>query len=187
MDAIFHSFGLVLLSEMGDKTQLLALVLALRYKQTWPVLAGILVATVLNHGLATWLGFWAASQISEELLRAVLALLFFAFAIWILVPDKLDGEEQRIYKRQSAFWATLVLFFLAEMGDKTQLATLALGAKFQQPLAVTIGSTLGMMVANGLAIVFSEKLTKIFPMKAIRIVSSILFLIFGLAILYKWI
>ncbi len=183
MEALLQSFGLVLASEMGDKTQLLALILALRFKKPWAVMAGILVATVLNHGLATLVGGWIGSMVPEDTLRIILAVVFFAFAIWILVPDKMDDEDAKEHASANAFLATTVLFFLAEMGDKTQLATIALGAKFQMPVAVTIGTTLGMLVADGLAVVFGEKVTQLIPMKVIRIISCILFAGFGAAIL----
>lgn len=186
MEALFQSFGLVVASEMGDKTQLLALVLALRFKKPVIVMLGILVATLLNHGLATALGGWIGSQVSERTLHISLAVIFFAFALWILVPDKLDDEDAvKSDHAASAFFTTVVLFFLAEMGDKTQLATLALGAKFQMPIAVTIGTTMGMLVADGLAVVFGERLIKVIPMKAIRILSSLLFAAFGALILWQ--
>jgi len=188
MQAILQSFALVFASEMGDKTQLLALVLALRYKKPLVVMAGILVATLLNHGLASLAGGWIGIQFSEQTLRLALAIIFFGFALWILVPDKLDDEEEGKTRNQAnAFLTTVVLFFLAEMGDKTQLATLALGATFQMPWAVTFGTTLGMLAADGLAVVFGERLTKVVPMKAIRIFSALLFAGFGLGILLSWI
>lgn len=186
MEALLQSFGLVLASEMGDKTQLLALVLALRFKKPWVVMAGILVATLLNHGLATAVGGWLGSMVPENTLRIGLAVIFFAFAAWILVPDKIDDDEAEAKTGTSAFMTTTILFFLAEMGDKTQLATVALGAKFQMPIAVTAGTTLGMLAADGLAVVFGERLTKIVPMKTIRIVSCLLFALFGVGILLKW-
>ena len=186
MDDLLQSFGLVLASEMGDKTQLLALVLTLRFKKPMIVMLGILIATLANHGLASFIGGWIGLQFSESTLRTVLSILFLCFAIWILVPDKLEeNENSKSYSQANALIATTVLFFLAEMGDKTQLATLALGAKFQSPVFVTLGTTLGMLVADGLAVVFGERLTKIIPMKAIRIFSSILFALFGLALLWQ--
>jgi putative Ca2+/H+ antiporter (TMEM165/GDT1 family) len=187
MNALWQSFALVVASEMGDKTQLLALVLALRFKMPWVVMSGILVATLLNHGIASALGGWIAAQVAEESLRLSLAVLFALFAAWILVPDKLDDDEAApSTAKASAFVTTAVLFFLAEMGDKTQLATVALGAKFQAPVSVTIGTTMGMLVADGLAVVFGERLTSIVPMKLIRIISALLFLLFGLAIYFSW-
>lgn len=181
MDAIFNSFLLVAVSEMGDKTQLLALVLVLRFQKPWTIMAGILGATLLNHGLASWAGGWLSGLLSPEGLRYVLAATFAAFAAWILIPDKdEDGPESHKY---GAFLTTLVSFFLAEMGDKTQLATVALGAKFQAPIAVTIGTTLGMLFADGLAVIFGEKLTSVVPMKYVRWIAAALFLAFGVVIL----
>lgn len=186
MESLLQSFILVASSEMGDKTQLLALVLVLRFKQPGPILLGILVATLANHGLATWIGTWVGGQFSEETLRYALAVLFFGFGLWILVPDKLDDQDLNSNSKKTnanAFLTTTVLFFLAEMGDKTQLATLALGAKFQAPLMVTIGTTLGMLFADGLAVIFGERLTKVVPMATIRKISALLFIGFGIALL----
>ncbi|MGE0171876.1 MAG: TMEM165/GDT1 family protein [Oligoflexales bacterium] len=183
MDALIQSFGLVLISEMGDKTQLLALILALRFKKPWTVMAGILVATIFNHGLASLAGGWVGSQISEQTLRIALAVIFFAFALWMLVPDKLEDDKLQASEQTNPFLATLVLFFLAEMGDKTQLATVALGAKFETPLTVTLGTTMGMLVADGIAVAFGEKLTAAVPMKVIRLISAISFAGFGLRII----
>lgn len=187
MDALFHSFGLVVASEMGDKTQLLALVLALRFEKPVVVMLGILVATLLNHGLATAVGGWIGSQFAPESVKLVLAIIFLAFAAWLLVPDKMDEEETTKAKEKgtNAFLVTTVLFFLAEMGDKTQLATVALGARFQAPVLVTIGTTLGMLVADGLAVVFGERLIKVIPMKAIRIASALLFAVFGALVYFS--
>ncbi|MCX6116838.1 MAG: TMEM165/GDT1 family protein [Proteobacteria bacterium] len=184
MSELIQSFLLVVFSEMGDKTQLLALMLAVRFKKPLLVMLGILVATILNHGLATILGQWIGSIVSPENLRLGLALLFICFAIWILVPDKLDDDSQiKSYSKTNVFLATTILFFLAEMGDKTQLATIALGAKFNSPWLVTTGTTLGMLVADGLAVVFGETfLTKV-PMKYVRYFSAILFAIFGVFVL----
>ncbi len=187
MEAFFHSFALVVVSEIGDKTQLLALVLALRFKKPLAVMSGILVATLLNHGLATAVGGWIGSQFSDQTLKISLALIFFAFSLWILIPDKLDEDQGAETGNQaSAFLTTLVLFFFAEMGDKTQLATVALGAKFQNAVSVTAGTTMGMLLADGLAVIFGEKLTKVIPMAAIRYASAALFALFGAAILWSW-
>ena len=168
---------------MGDKTQLLALLLALRFKKPWTIMAAILAATLLNHGIASWLGGWVSSLLSPVVLRYVLAAIFVGFAAWILIPDKDDGGPE--HDRHGAFLTTLVAFFLAEMGDKTQLATVALGARYQAPLLVTAGTTLGMLFSDGLAVVFGERLTKRIPMKYVRIFAAVTFLAFGVAILLR--
>jgi putative Ca2+/H+ antiporter (TMEM165/GDT1 family) len=168
---------------MGDKTQLLALVLALRFRKPLVVMLGIFVATVLNHGAATWVGGWLGQQVAPEHLRLGLAVIFFAFAVWILIPDKIDeASEGARGSSTSAFLTTTVLFFLAEMGDKTQLATVALGARFQAPVLVTLGTTLGMLVADGVAVVFGERFTSLVPMRIIRFASAALFVAFGAAV-----
>jgi Ca2+/H+ antiporter, TMEM165/GDT1 family len=181
MIAILQSFLLVFASEMGDKTQLLALLLAARYRRPWTIMAGILVATLLNHALASWTGHWLASFMSSRALNWLLAASFFLFAAWILIPDK--GEDPGNSGNTNVFVSTLVSFFLAEIGDKTQLATLALGARFSNPLLVTAGTTLGMLAADGLAVFFGEKLTSRIPLLWIRRLASALFAIFGLALL----
>ncbi|MFN3696949.1 MAG: TMEM165/GDT1 family protein [Pseudobdellovibrio sp.] len=179
---IFQSFLMVVASEFGDKTQLLALVLASRFKKPMTIMAGILVATLLNHGLASYFGTWISSVVNPEYLRWGLSFVFIAFGLWILIPDK--DEELKETSRYGAFWTTAVVFFLAEMGDKTQLATVALGAKFQAAIAVTIGTTLGMLVADGLAVFFGKKLTEKVSMKMIRYIACGLFIIFGFGVLF---
>lgn len=181
MEAIFNSFLLVAATEMGDKTQLLAFVLASRFKNPVAVLAGIFVATVLNHLLAAFFGQWIATQISAQMLKWILAATFFAFAAWILIPDK--DEEGPKDSKFGAFLTTVVTFFLAEMGDKTQLSTVALAANYSSVLLVTIGTTLGMMFSDGLAVLFGEKLTQKISMKWIRYFSATLFFGFGFFIL----
>lgn len=185
MEAFLQSLALVFASEMGDKTQLLALVLTLRFKKPLAIMAGILCATILNHGIATVVGGWIGAHVSEQVLHVALAAIFFGFALWILVPDKMEDSDVITKNTSNAFITTTVLFFLAEMGDKTQLATLALGAKFRMPVAVTAGTTLGMIAADSFAVFFGERLTKKIPMKAIRIFSAILFAAFGAAILWR--
>lgn len=180
MDALFNSFFLVFISEMGDKTQLLALLLMLRFKKPVMILAGIFVATILNHALAAWFGGLVAVYIPAFYLRWLLALTFFGFATWILIPDK--EEELKSESRFGPFLTTVFLFFMAEMGDKTQLATIALGAKYASNFIVTMGSTLGMMASNALAIFMGEKLLKRIPMKWIRIFACLSFVAFGIAI-----
>ncbi|MCC7460253.1 MAG: TMEM165/GDT1 family protein [Proteobacteria bacterium] len=181
MDIILNSFLLVFVGEIGDKTQLLALVLALRFKKPWTIMAGILVATLLNHALASWGGDWISRQISPQVMSWILGITFIVFAIWILFPDK-EGEAGTS-DRYGAFLTTTVAFFIAEMGDKTQLATVALAAKYMNITLVTIGTTLGMLASNALAIFFGEKLLSKIPMQWVRRFASILFFIFGIVIL----
>ncbi len=181
MEAALSSMVMVAISEMGDKTQLLALILMLRFRRPWTIMAGILVATLLNHGLAAWAGGWAAQLGAPTTLKYVLAGLFFVFAAWILIPDKEDDSESS--SKYGAFLTTLVTFFLAEMGDKTQLATVALGARFQSPVIVTIGTTCGMLIADGLAVFFGESLTKKIPLKYVRVAAALLFVAFGATVL----
>ncbi len=181
MEAAINSFLLVFVSEMGDKTQLLALLLAARFRKPWTIMAAIFLATVLNHGLASWAGAWAANLVSRQSLAWILGAIFLIFAAWILVPDK--EEELKASSRWGAFLTTLVAFFLAEMGDKTQLATIALGAQYTGLMMVTLGTTVGMMGSNSLAIFFGEKFLKKVPMKWVRIGASVIFAIFGISIL----
>lgn len=183
MITIFNSLLLVFATEMGDKTQLLAFVLATRFKKPWTVLLGIFIATVLNHYFASALGGVAATYIPEHILKIILATLFFGFAVWVLIPDKEEDVDEK-YK-YGALLTTIVLFFLAEMGDKTQLSTVALAAKYQETINVTIGTTLGMLLANAPAVFFGEKIKKYVPMKLIHIGASILYILFGLVVLFK--
>ena len=182
--ALIQSFILVAISEMGDKTQLLSLILVLRYKKPWTIMAAIFVATLANHLCATWFGAFLAGLLPEVTLKYILGALFIIFGLWILKPDS-DEALDKQYKH-SAFWTTLVVFFLAEMGDKTQLATIALGARYQSVLAVTMGSTLGMLLSNGISVFGGERLVKIIPMAYVRYTASILFLVFGVLILPIW-
>ncbi len=185
MEALVTSFGMVAIAEMGDKTQLLSFVLAARFRgQQWPIIAGIFAATVFNHALAALAGDWFAGAVSPNVLRWVLGLSFLAFACWALIPDTLDESEQSAPK-YGAFLTTLVVFFLAEMGDKTQLATVALGAKYASLIPVTIGTTLGMMAANIPAVLLGESLAKRLPLSKMRFVAAALFAIFGVLILLK--
>lgn len=183
MEAIIQSFFMILASEMGDKTQLLALVLAMRFNKPWTIMAGILVATLANHALAAWLGEKIAGTISPQTFNFGLAAVFIGFGIWILFPDK--EEELKTDTAYGAFITTVIAFFLAEMGDKTQLATAALGATFRDVATVTIGTTLGMLAADGLAVFFGKKLTAVVPMKWIRVAASLLFIGFGVWLLLR--
>ncbi len=178
LDVVFNSFLLVALSEMGDKTQLLAFILASRFKKPWPVFWGILLATILNHALAAWAGSWVSSFISPFYLKYGLAAIFFAFAIWVLIPDKADDEVKSY--GYGAFLTTTVVFFIAEMGDKTQLATIALAARYKDLFWVTIGTTLGMMLSNGLAVFFGDKLAQKISMIWMHRIAAILFVLFGI-------
>lgn len=183
MDALLNSFLLVFIGEMGDKTQLLALILVARYRKPWVILSAVFVATLLNHALASWAGAWVSAQVDPRAMSWILAGSFFVFAAWILVPDK-EGEVKK-NGRFGAFLTTLGLFFMAEMGDKTQLATIALGAQYGNAVLVTLGSTLGMMGSNALAIFFGDRLLSKIPMKWVRIFASFLFVLFALGILWK--
>ena len=179
LQTVLSSFGLVAVSEMGDKTQLLAFSLAARFKQPWTVMAGILTATLLNHALASTVGQWIASQFSQATMTALLSVTFIAFGIWTLKPDTLD--EQKHPHKYGAFLTTTVLFFLAEMGDKTQFATVALAARFQSAALVTFGTTLGMMASDGLAVVLGEKLAEHAQNHWMRWIAAGLFFSFGIA------
>jgi putative Ca2+/H+ antiporter (TMEM165/GDT1 family) len=181
MESILNSFGLVVISEMGDKTQLLALVLAAKFKKPVPILLGIFFATVANHALASFVGDYINDWISPEVLKWILALTFIGFGLWILVPDKDDGLKLKA--QWGPFLTTVVAFFFAEMGDKTQLATVALAAKYNDMVSVMIGTTFGMMVADGLAVLFGSRLTERIPMAMINKIASFLFILFGIAII----
>ena len=185
MEALLSSLGMVAIAEMGDKTQLLSFVLAARFRgQHWPIIAAIFIATIVNHALAALAGDWVAMKVSSDVLRWVLGLAFLAFAAWALIPDTLDETDENDNKH-GAFLTTLVMFFIAEMGDKTQLATVALGAQFGDLLAVTVGTTLGMMVANVPAVLLGETLAKRFPLSKMRFAAAAMFAIFGVLILLE--
>ena len=182
MEALFNSTVLVFISEMGDKTQLLALVLAARFKKPVPILLGIFIATILNHALASYVGSVITPYVSQDILRIALAATFIIFGLWILIPDKDEGLNTS--DKYGAFLTTLIAFFIAEMGDKTQLATVALGAKYPSMTMVTLGTTLGMMLANAPAVMFGQWFTDRIPMKWVHRVASVLFIGFGLACLW---
>ena len=185
MEALITSFSMVAIAEIGDKTQLLSFVLATRFLgQHGRVIAGIFVATILNHLCAAAAGDWVAAHVSPDVMRWVLGLSFLGFAAWALIPDTLDADDAKP-SRYGAFVTTVGLFFLAEMGDKTQLATVALGARYSNLAMVTIGTTLGMMAANIPAVLIGDKLAKRFPLSKIRFVAAAMFAIFGILILLK--
>jgi putative Ca2+/H+ antiporter (TMEM165/GDT1 family) len=177
--AVAGSFALVAISEMGDKTQLLAFSLAARFRKPVPILGGILVATILNHALASSMGQWLSNRIPASLLEFILAATFIGFGIWTLRPDKMDDTDSS--PQFGAFLTTAFLFFLAEMGDKTQLATVALAARYHSVVSVTIGTTTGMMLTDGLAVFLGEKLAGGPLMKWIRWAAAALFMVFGVA------
>lgn len=181
MEAFLVSTGVVALAEIGDKTQLLAFVLATRFKRPLPIIAGILAATLVNHALAGALGAWLMSLIDPATLRWGLGLSFLAMAAWTLVPDTLDAEKTSSLGRYGVFMTTLIAFFLAEMGDKIQLATAALAAKYTLPVAVVAGTTLGMMIANVPAVLIGDRLLKRVPMKVVQRVAAALFAALGVA------
>ncbi len=183
MEAIFNSFALVFLSEMGDKTQLLALVLAARFRKPVPIMFGILVATILNHALASYVGSYITLLVSPEILKWVLATTFMGFGLWMLIPDKDEGLKEA--HNWGPFMTTLVAFFLAEMGDKTQLATVALGAQFASPVLVTVGTTFGMILADGLAVFFGHQFTDKVSMPLVRRISCALFILSGTIIAFS--
>lgn len=169
------STGTVALAEIGDKTQLLALLLAARFRKPWPIVAGILVATLLNHALAAWFGTLVAQWLNPDVLRWVVAISFLAVAVWTLKPDKLDDEDSALPAR-GAFVATTIAFFLAEIGDKTQVATVLLAAKYQPFWEVVAGTTLGMLVANVPVVLLGSRLADRLPLKTARTVAAIVFL-----------
>ena len=174
------STGAIALAEIGDKTQLLALLLAARFRRPVPIILGILCATLLNHSLAGAVGVWMTMHVDERVLRWILAVSFFAMAAWTLVPDKIDSEKSETTPKLGVFAATLIAFFLAEMGDKTQLATVAMAAHYSQAVLVVIGTTLGMLIADVPAVLVGDRLTSRLPMKPIRFVAAALFALLGI-------
>jgi len=185
MEALFISTGVVALAEIGDKTQLLAFILAARFKKPLPIVAGILVATLVNHSLAGALGAWITSVVSPEILRWVLGLSFIGMAVWTLIPDKIEDEETRAAQRLGVFGATLITFFLAEMGDKTQLATVALAAHYGAPLLVVIGTTLGMLIADVPAVLVGNRFAAKIPLKIVHSIAAAIFAAMGVLALLK--
>ena len=178
MESLLVSTGVVALAEIGDKTQLLALILAARYRKPLPIGFGILVATLVNHGLAAWLGTLATNWLGADAMRWILGLGFLAMAGWCLIPDKAE-DGPRATARAGAFLATLVAFFLLEIGDKTQIATIALAARFDEILLVTAGTTLGMMLVNVPAILCGDGIARLAPLRLIRGAAAALFAVLG--------
>jgi len=185
MEALFVSTGVIALAEIGDKTQLLAFILAARFKKPVPIIAGILVATLLNHGLAGALGAWITTVISPEVMRWVLGGSFLAMAIWTLIPDKIEEEETQIANKLGVFGATFITFFLAEMGDKTQIATVAMAAHYAAPVLVIMGTTLGMLIADVPAVFVGNKFAAKIPMKLVHSIAAGIFAVMGLLTLFQ--
>ena len=186
MEALLTSLAVVALAEIGDKTQLLAILLATRFRRPWPIVAGILFATIANHFLAALLGEQAAAFLDGQPFRLAVAASFIAMAAWTLVPDKLDDDDAKNRpSRFGPFLTTVVSFFLVEMGDKTQIATVALGARFHDVLWVTLGTTAGMMLANVPAVFLGHELIRRVPLKVVRMVAALLFLVIGLWLLVQ--
>ena len=184
MEAFLVSTGLVAIAEIGDKTQLLAMLLAARFRRPWPIILGIFAATLLNHACASALGMLAGHWLAGPWMRWVLGGLFLAFAVWALIPDKLgEDEAPRERSHGGIFLATVCAFFLVEMGDKTQVATVALAAQFQSILLVATGTTLGMMIANVPAVLLGEAAAGAVPLHLVRLVAAAVFAATGLWIL----
>ena len=184
MDAFFVSTAIVALAEMGDKTQLLSLVLAARFRKPWPIVLGILAATLVNHALAGAVGAWLTQAIGPDAMRWILGGSFIAMAVWMLIPDKLDDDGVAEHSRWGVFGTTLIAFFLAEMGDKTQIATVMLAAQYSAFWWVVAGTTLGMMLANAPVVWLGDKLVKKVPIRMVHVISAIIFLVLGLIALF---
>lgn len=182
MEALLASTFTVAIAEIGDKTQLLALILAARFRNKTAIILGIFLSTLANHFAAAWLGQWAINWISPEVATYIVAFSFFAIALWVLVPDKVDAEESRFYK-MGPFVATFILFFLAEMGDKTQVATVVLSAKYDALALVVLGTTLGMMIANVPVVLAGHFSAEKLPMTWIHRGCAALFALLGAATL----
>ncbi|MFT5592270.1 MAG: putative Ca2+/H+ antiporter (TMEM165/GDT1 family) [Oceanicoccus sp.] len=179
MEPLFISTTSVALAEIGDKTQLLSLLLATRFSNKWAIIAGILLATIINHGLSAWLGQYSTQWLDSNWLQYLISGSFIVVGLWVLIPDKLDDKPD-LMANLGPFIATTVLFFLAEIGDKTQIATVILGAQYQNLLLVTIGTTIGMLLANIPVIYFGEALMKRLPLHIVRAIAAAIFISLGL-------
>ena len=182
MDAFLVSTGIVALAEIGDKTQLLAFLLAAKFRRPVPIVLGIFVATIVNHACAAAVGAWVASAMGPNVMRWVLGVSFLVMAAWIMVPDKLDEDETSLAK-YGVFLTTLIAFFLAEMGDKTQIATIALAARYESMLAVVAGTTFGMMLANVPAVLFGERIARAVPLRLVHGIAAAIFAVLGVGTL----
>ncbi|HET7834867.1 MAG TPA: TMEM165/GDT1 family protein [Variovorax sp.] len=187
MEAFFVATGVVALAEMGDKTQLLALILAARFRKPWPIVAGIFAATVLNHALAGAVGNWVTHFLGAEVLRWILGGSFIAMALWMLIPDKIDDGDVPKSSKFGVFGTTVLAFFLAEMGDKTQIATVMLAARYVDAYVwVVMGTTLGMMLANAPVVWLGDRIVKRVPIKLVHGISAAIFLVLGVVALIGW-
>ena len=186
MEAFLLSTGIVALAEIGDKTQLLALLLAARFKKPVPIILGIFVSTVLNHAAAAWLGHVATGFVDMNILRWILGVSFIAMAVWMLIPDKLD-DDTRLLERFGVFGATCIAFFLAEMGDKTQIATVALSARYMDAtVGVVMGTTTGMMLANVPAVLLGEVAARKLPVALVHKIAAGIFAVVGVLTLVSF-
>ncbi len=183
MESFLISTGVVALAEIGDKTQLLAFILAARFKKPLPIIGGILIATLINHGLAGALGAWITAMVNPSIMQWVLGVSFIAMAVWTLIPDEIEEEETQVVLKLGVFGATLVTFFLAEMGDKTQIATVALAAHYASPVWVVAGTTLGMLIADVPAVFIGDKLANRIPMTLVHRIAAAIFAVLGIATL----
>ena len=178
LEAFLVSTGIVALAEIGDKTQLLAFILAAKFRKPLPIIAGILAATIANHGFAGAVGAWITSLIGPGTLRWVLGVSFIAMAMWTLIPDQFDENDAK-FARYGVFGTTLVAFFLAEMGDKTQIATVALAAQYHALYSVVAGTTLGMMIANVPAVILGDRIANRFPVRVVHGIAAAIFALLG--------
>lgn len=185
MEAFLVSTGVVALGEMGDKTQLLAFLLAATFKRPAPIILGILTATVVNHALAGFVGVWIASWLGPDILRWVVGVSFLAMAVWILIPDQVDDDSAGGKQRFGVFGTTVLAFFLAEMGDKTQIATVALAARYHDLVTVVVGTTLGMMLADVPAVFLGDTIGKKVSMPLVHGIAALIFSILGLLALFN--
>ena len=182
MDAFLISTGIVALAEIGDKTQLLAFILAAKFRRPMPIILGILLATIVNHGFAGAVGAWLTSHFTPETMRWVLGLSFIGMALWTLIPDKFEEGDAKL-ARFGVLGTTLIAFFLAEMGDKTQIATVALAARFNAYYSVVAGTTLGMMIANVPAVLLGSRIANRIPVRVVHAVAAAIFAALGVATL----
>jgi len=182
MEAFLVSTGIVALAEIGDKTQLLAFVLAAKFRRPLPIVAAIFIATIANHAFAAAIGTWITGLLGPDILRWVLGVSFLAMAAWTLVPDKLDDEDTRL-AGYGVFMTTLIAFFVAEMGDKTQVATVALAARYDALIAVVCGTTLGMMIANVPAVYLGDRIANRVSLKLVHGIAAAVFAVLGVATL----